>query len=70
MIANIGGQWNPSSENPTYNYTLALDHAFAYSMLTAKIRNESGESADSPWDLLVKHYANLPTDYTFENAPQ
>lgn len=65
MIANIGGQWNPSSENPTYNYTLALDHAFAYSMLTAKIQNESGELADSPWDLLVKHYENLPANYTF-----
>ena len=68
-IADLGGQWDPSMQNPTYNYILPLDHAFANSMLTNKIQNGGSELGESPWDLLIKHYQNLPTNYNFENAP-
>ena len=48
VIANLGRQWNPSLDNLTHNYTLALDHTLDYGMLTAKIQNKNSELADSP----------------------
>ena len=65
-IANLGGQWDPSAQNPTFNYELDASHADANGLLTSQI---AGQTL-SPWDLLVNHYANLPADYKFENAPQ
>ena len=41
VIANLGGQWNPSSLNPTYNYTLEVDHVYARTMFTTKIPNRN-----------------------------
>ncbi|MDI4498972.1 hypothetical protein E6P70_10180 [Moraxella nonliquefaciens] len=54
VIANLGGQWDPSSLNPTYNYTLEVDHAYARTMFTTKIPNQN----ISPIELVNRSYLN------------
>ena len=64
VIANLGGQWNPSSLNPTYNYTLEVDHAYAYTMFTTKIPNRNL----SPRDLINRSYLNNKNIKEYERA--
>ena len=64
VIANLGGQWDPSSLNPTYNYTLEVDHAYAYTMFTTKIPNRNL----SPRDLINRSYLNNKNIKEYERA--
>lgn len=72
-IANFGGQWNPSKNSlpPHYSYTLEASHGDANYLLTSEVYGSDGTGKGfTPWDLLVKHYENLPSDYNYENAPE
>lgn len=72
IIANAGGQWDPGKNSlpPHYNYTLAANHGDANYLLKSEVDGADGTGKGfTPWDLLVKHYANLPANYNFENAP-
>ncbi|WP_201587166.1 RHS repeat-associated core domain-containing protein [Psychrobacter sp. HII-4] len=68
IVANLGGQWDPTTDDqqPDYNYQLNTDHAFTRTMLTTNIIAHNF----SPWDLLKRHYQGLPSSYDYENVPE
>ena len=60
IVANSGGQWNPSSSglNPTYNYQIEADHIAIRKMMNHKIILNGKEQNNSPYDLLMQYYNN------------